>query len=596
MDNSGNSPLHWLGMRFPGLLLRFPLFGLLLGWLVVSPTFSQERDYPPPPEATRGPGVPEGKVEGPFQLKSKIYPGTERDYWIYVPAQYKSDKPAAVMIVQDGLSRAQQWKMPEIFDNLIHKGEMPVTIGIFVNPGVVPSTKEGAQPRFNRSFEYDSLGDTYARFLIEELLPEVSAKYTLSPDPNHRALAGASSGAICAFNAAWERPDAFRRVLSTIGTYVGLRGANEFPTLIRKVEPKPLRIFLQDGSADLNIYAGDWWVANQEVLSALQWAGYDVEHSWIEGGGHNSKHSASIMPNALRWLWRDFPEPIKVAPNTKGEQRVDIVIPGADWQPISSGHELVDAIACNAAGTLYFSDSRASRIYRVDDEGKVRVFKELQGRITSMQFGPDEKLYIVKDNKQIVRLDAMGAEEVVINEQRCHRLVTLPQGLFYTDDIKNSVHWHPFTGQGVQSHVLPERPVAMIPTPDHAFMHVALQNQPATLHMQIADDYTLAHRQRYGYLHMPYMDSSSGVAAMSMDDQGRLYVATTMGVQVLDQLGRVHVILSKPSRAAITSMTIGRALRDTLYVSDGQAIFARKLKIKGVRSFEAPIAPPKPSL
>jgi predicted esterase len=460
----------------------------------------------------------------------------------------------------------------------------------------VPTSKEGAQPRFNRSFEYDSLGDTYARFLIEELLPEVAAKYSLSNDPNHRALAGASSGAICAFNAAWERPDAFRRVLSTIGTYVGLRGANEFPVLIRKTEPKPLRVFLQDGSADLNIYAGDWWVANQDMLSALQWAGYDVEHSWIEGGGHNSKHSASIMPDALRWLWRDFPEPVKVAPNVKGERRIDILISGSDWQSISSGHELIDAISCNASGTLFFSDSRASRIYRVDEDGKVRVFKELQGRITSMHFGPDGKLYMVKDNKQIVRLDPMGTEEVVINDQRCHRLVTLPQGLYYTDDIKNAIHWHPYSGQGLQAHLLPERPVAIFPTADQAFMQVALQNQPATQHLQIADDYSLIHRQRYGHLHMPYLDSASGVAAMAVDDQGRTYVSSSMGVQVLDQLGRVHLILNKPSRSAITSLSIGQALRDTLYVSDGQAIYARKLKVKGVRSFEPPVSLPKPQL
>src|SRR5690606_23198593 len=144
---------------------------------------------------------------------------------------------------------------------------------VFIEPGVVPAVTEGDQPRFNRSFEYDSMGDRYARFLLEEIVPEVKKKYNLSDDPNDRGIGGASSGAICAFNVAWERPDAFRRVLSTIGTYVGLRGANEFPVLVRKTEPKPIRVFLQDGNRDLNIYAGDWWVANQDMLSALQFAG-----------------------------------------------------------------------------------------------------------------------------------------------------------------------------------------------------------------------------------------------------------------------------------------------------------------------------------
>src|SRR5690606_10023236 len=137
-----------------------------------------------------------GRIEGPFPLSSKIYPGTERQYWLYIPAQYDAAKPACVLIVQDGLNRARDWRLPEVCDALIHSGEMPVTIGIFVTPGEVPPGREGAQARFNRSFEYDSLGDRYARFLLEELLPEVSKKYSLSSDPNDRALAGASSGGI----------------------------------------------------------------------------------------------------------------------------------------------------------------------------------------------------------------------------------------------------------------------------------------------------------------------------------------------------------------------------------------------------------------
>ncbi len=250
--------------------------------------------------------MPQGEIKGPFEWKSEIFPGTVREYWVYVPAQYDGSKPACVFILQDGLRRAQGWKIPTVLDNLIHKGEAPVQIGIFISPGVVPAPRENAQPRFNRSFEYDGLGDRYARFLIEEIIPEVSKTYRLSADPNDRAIGGASSGAICAFTAAWERPDQFRRVLSTIGTYVSLRGGNEYPVLIRKYEPKPLRVFLQDGTRDLNLYGGDWWMANQTMLSALKYSGYEVTHAWGEGG-HNSKHSASIMPDAVRWLWQGYP-------------------------------------------------------------------------------------------------------------------------------------------------------------------------------------------------------------------------------------------------------------------------------------------------
>ncbi len=229
--------------------------------------------------AAQAPDVPHGTVTK-STWKSTIFPGTERDYWVYVPAQYDKATPAAVMVFQDGAGYIKpdgNWKVHEAFDRLIAAGEMPVTIGIFINPGIVPPTRPDALPRFNRSFEYDAVSDRYARFLIEEVLPEVGKQYNLTTDPNLRAIGGASSGAIAAFTVAWQRPDAFRRVFSTIGTYVGLRGGNDYATYVRKTEPKPLRVFLQDGSNDLNIYGGNWWVANQDMLSALEFAGYEVE-------------------------------------------------------------------------------------------------------------------------------------------------------------------------------------------------------------------------------------------------------------------------------------------------------------------------------
>ena len=274
---------------------------LFITLLVLTPTAHAQESYPDHPNSVRQDGVPEGSIEGPFEWRSEIFPGTVRNYSIYVPAQYDPAEPACVFVVQDGLNRANGWKLPVVMDNLIHQGDMPVTIGIFISPGVVPAPHENAQPRFNRSFEYDGMGDRYARFLLEEILPEVSKTWNLSDDPNDRSIAGASSGAICAFTVAWERPDEFRRVLSTIGTYVGLRDGNAYPVLIRKHEPKPIRVFLQDGTNDLNLYGGSWWVANQDMLSALEFAGYDVHHEWGEGG-HNGQHSTAIMPDALRWL------------------------------------------------------------------------------------------------------------------------------------------------------------------------------------------------------------------------------------------------------------------------------------------------------
>src|SRR5688572_27460902 len=249
------------------------------------------QDYQLGPDSQRQPNVPQGKVTK-HTWTSKLFPGTVRDFWVYVPSQYGASKPACVMIFQDGgglVADTGTWRAPIVLDNLIHKREIPVMIGIFINPGVLPALSEGAQARYNRSFEYDALGDRYARLLIEEVLPEVGRQYNLSRDPNDRGLAGSSSGGIAAFTAAWNRPDAFRRVMSFIGSYTNLRGGQIYSSLIRKTEPKPLRIYLQDGRADQNIYGGNWWIANQDMASALEYSGYDA--TFVVGSeGHNGKH------------------------------------------------------------------------------------------------------------------------------------------------------------------------------------------------------------------------------------------------------------------------------------------------------------------
>src|SRR5213083_3387864 len=213
---------------FRAIVLPALFFGVIF---VASPQTTS--DYPLGPDSKPQPGVPKGEVLKLSFDQSKIFPGTARDYWIYIPAQYVRERPACLYVNQDGI----QSEAPTVFDNLIHKKEMPVTIGVFVMHGRVKAADANAAlDRFNRSYEYDGLGDNYARFLLDELLPHIAAaqKLNLSTDGNDRAIAGSSSGGVCAFTAAWERPDAFRRVFTSVGTYVGLRGGNEYPTLIRK--------------------------------------------------------------------------------------------------------------------------------------------------------------------------------------------------------------------------------------------------------------------------------------------------------------------------------------------------------------------------
>jgi len=255
-------------------------------------------------------GVPMGEVTQHRYVSQKIFPGTERDYWIYVPQQYDQMEPACLMVFQDGrtyVNREGPFRVPTVFDNLIHQGGMPVTIGLFINPGTLPPAA-GGKPRRNRSFEYDTLSDQYVRFLEEEMIPLVAQKYHLTGDPQGRAICGISSGGICAWTAAWERPDLFGKVLSHVGSFTNIRGGHVYPALIRKTERKPIRVLLQDGSGDLDNLFGSWPLANQQMAAALKYAGYDFK--FVFGvGGHNGRHGGAILPDSLRWLWRDDPPP-----------------------------------------------------------------------------------------------------------------------------------------------------------------------------------------------------------------------------------------------------------------------------------------------
>lgn len=267
----------------------------------------QDDQYTLGPDSQIQKSVPQGKViQMPAWTNSKIYPGTTRDWWIYVPAQYKAEQPANVMVFCDGggfVKLDGPFRVPVVFDNLIAKGQMPVTIGIFINPGAFPTSNPKDKPRSNRSFEYDSLGDLHARFLIEEIFPEVAKIYQITSDPEGRAICGNSSGGICAFTVAWERPDAFRRVVSHIGSFTNIRGGHVYPALIRKAEKKPLKVFLQEGSNDLDNQFGNWPLANQDMAAALKFAGYDYQFVMGEGT-HNVKHGGALLPETLRWLWK----------------------------------------------------------------------------------------------------------------------------------------------------------------------------------------------------------------------------------------------------------------------------------------------------
>jgi len=279
------------------------------------------------PDSEVQPGVPQGKVTDWVQLPSEAYPGTLHDYCVYVPAQYDPAQPAALMIFQDGqafLRPTGDYRVPAVFDNLIHRREMPVTIAVFINPGRKPeqpvaSAADWGDRSTNRPQEYNALDDKYARVIVDELLPALRKQYSLSSRPEDRAIGGASSGAIAAFTAAWHRPDQFHKVLSTIGSFTNIRGGHVYPDLIRQTEKKPIRIFLQDGANDNRGIRGegaaatynperDWHAQNRKMVAALTEKGYDVNFTWGIGT-HSNKQAGAILPEMLRWLWRDYPRP-----------------------------------------------------------------------------------------------------------------------------------------------------------------------------------------------------------------------------------------------------------------------------------------------
>ncbi len=305
-------------------------------------------------------GVPKGKVVQHSWKTSSVYPDTTRDYWVYVPAQYDDAEPACVMVFQDGgayVNPEGPVRAPTVFDNLIHSGEMPITIGVFVASGM----KDGES---NRDAEYVARGDVYARFLVDEILPEVSRDYNLVEDAAGRAICGMSDGGLCAFAVAWEKPYLFSKVISHIGSFIRNLAGVDFPHLIRRTRgnPKPLRVFLQDGENDLNINEGNWTIGNLNLASALMFARYDYRFE-LGAGGHDLSHGGEMFPETLRWLWRDYPG-VKRAGDAPDFDRVI-----GQWQVTANAFGMVS----NSVLTVDLRDGALVATLHDEDENEIEV-------------------------------------------------------------------------------------------------------------------------------------------------------------------------------------------------------------------------------
>ena len=574
------------------------IFRLTVFVLACASLFAAD-DYKPGPDSVVQPGVPKGElIKDTFTAGPKsVFPGTEREVTIYLPQQLDKSKPAPLMVFQDGVI----YQAPVVFDNLIAKKELPPMIGIFLKPGVVPAASKDALPRFNRSLEYDRVDPTYSSFLINEVLPWLKQKHglNLSDDPNDRAIAGSSSGGICAFCVAWFRPDAFRRVFTNVGTYVGLRGGNDLPTLVRKTEPKPIRIFLQDGANDQNIYGGNWFIANQDMLSALEWAGYDVNHIWGEGG-HNQKQATTVFPDAMRWLWRDYPQPIKANAEGKSKSKVfESVESGSEWQIVSEGHSFTEGPASNAQGEVFFSDIPKSRIHKIGLDGKVTVFAENTGKANGLGFGPDGRLFACADGKQqITAYTPDGKESVIAEGFGSNDLCVTHEGNIYVTDPPGKKVW--LVTKNGEKKVVDEGgftfPNGVRLSPDQSLLYVCDSKGRYIYSYCIQADGTLANKQKYFYLHTDD-DAVASDDGMTLDVDGRLYVCTSTGIQIFDQAGRVNAIIPKPQNKWLANIVFGGKDLDELYVTCADKVYKRKAKVKGVISgIQAPIKPTAPHL
>jgi gluconolactonase len=561
--------------------------------------FTPDDHFVPGPDSRPQPGVPQGKTFEFALSNSRYFPGTTRTIYVYVPAQYKAEGPACLYVGLDRLI----YEVPTVFDNLISKHEMPLTIAIGVSPGVVESARPPENPRFNRSLEFDGLDDTFARFLIDEVVPEVERRKTpdglpilLSRSPNDRAVAGSSTGGIGAFTLAWQRPDLFRRVFISIGTFVGMRGGDRYPVLVRKTEPKPIRIYMQDGSNDEWMGGpelGDWWMGNQSMVRALEFSGYQIAHTFGDGA-HSSRHATVIFPDAMRWLWKDWPTPI-AAGSSQNTFLQSILQSDEGWKRVAGDYGADGPLTADIRGAIVFKDHEGSASWKVFEEAGLKPVEAINRAYSGLAFGPDGRAYLIDTGSaKILRLDLNGKLTTIASGIYGQDLVVSHGGNIYVTDSRSGSVWL-ITPSG-RKLLLDENlrdPYGITLSPDGLWLAVAERRTHWGYSYRVQPDGSVAVKQRFFWFHQLDEDDSSEARGWVMDRDGRLYSATQMGIQVFDRNGRVRAIIPAPG-GPVLGLTFGGPEFDTLYVSCADhKIYSRKLKVNGAPAWTPPVKLPK---
>jgi enterochelin esterase-like enzyme/sugar lactone lactonase YvrE len=572
----------------------------------VIPIVETKPKWEPHPDAVPRDDVPKGTVEVLTPWESQIFPGTIRDWAIYVPAQYKADEPAALMIFQDGEGMRNvngRWRVPVVFDNLIAKGEMPPTIAVFINPGHEKSKPRQKGRSSNRGFEYDSLGDRYVRFLLEEIIPEVRQRYSISDDPQMHAIGGSSSGAICAFTAAWERTDFFQRVYSSVGSFTNLRGGDVYSSLVRKTEPKRIRIYMADTSGDVDNAFGSWPWANQQMASALKYMGYDVRFDWAEGYAHNADFGGSRFPDAMRWLWRNETHTPEL--NTRGDLGGDLtllnlLIPGESWQLVADDLGFADALCTDKAGSLYFCDMKAPAVFRINvaDGTRTEIAKE---SVSGLEFGPDGRLYACQGaQNRVIAIDVSnGAVTTIAQGVKPNDIAVTKEGdiLITETGAQQVTRIDPKTGSAAAVDVGIAKPNGIALSGDGGTLAVSDYGGTHTWTFRVKTGGTLDAKMPTMPMRLmidsegefrfneppPYVSASRG-DGMAVDKVGRYYVTSDVGVQIFDPTGRPCGVLPKIDRdQPLTTCILAGPDHNTLYIAHGTRIYSRRLTVERPR-------------
>jgi len=488
---------------------------------------------------------------------SEIYPGTKREVLVYVPRQYDGTRPACLLVCMDGIL----YDATTVMDNLIASGEMPVTIGVFVNPGVVYD-EDGEVVRYNRCKEFDSTDDNFAQFIEKEVLVKVEGMQTesgkvvrISSDANDRAITGASSGGIAAFTVAWNRPDLFSRVYTTVGTFVAMRGGNNYSNIVRKTEPKPLRIYMQDGWYDVwNPIFGEWFEHNLLMESAFNFAGYEMFHHWNRGN-HSIKYGTLAFPDAMRWLWKGYPARVQKGWSNNGMLQ-DILLENEDWQEVALPAAVDSELFAAKDSSAVFA-SNAS-IYKVSAAGQLEQVGTLKSGDRLMGDGLTVKGSSLYKNgvKVADGLSGLKAVQALADDKYLALCNAKSKGNVLTVNV------------GCR---------ALAIAPDYRFCVTGEENTHHLISTVIDKRGKMLYSEPFYYLH----DLSNGTlrpsGTMAFDTNGNLYVATAMGVQVADHNGRVRAILSLPAGRVHSLAFSG----NYLYVLCGDKLFVRKMKAEG---------------